>query len=85
MQPDPYMSLFTVISFTMLGFGSVILSVVSRMGTGSQLWSIIMGASTLAAGTYIWMAIDQLGVFPALLGFVALMIAVTQPRRRSGE
>ncbi|MEY4993387.1 MAG: hypothetical protein RIS82_509 [Actinomycetota bacterium] len=83
MQPDPYMALFTVISFTSLGFGAVILSLVTLMATGSRLWSVILAISTLLAGAYIWFEIDPLGMFPTGLGLVALLIALKKPRRQS--
>ena len=79
---DEYLSLFTVMSFTGLSLGSVLLSVLTRYSKGNRAFAIILALGSIAFGLYVWVNITEGGILSALFGASSLAI-VLWPRKRA--
>ncbi len=85
MGDDQYLILFTVMSFTVLSAGSIVLSLMTRLGRGNRLFALVMSLFSIGTGTYIWLEFAFEGLFIALLGLVALVIAVLPSRKQNTD
>jgi hypothetical protein len=73
---DEYLGLFTVMSFTGLSIGSVLLSVLTRYSKGNRAFAIVLAVASIAFGLYVWVNITEGGILSALFGLSSLAIAV---------
>jgi hypothetical protein len=81
---DEYLGLFTVMSFTGLAIGAVLLSILTRASKGNRAFAIILGVFATGMGLYVWMNITEGGILAALFGASALAIALW-PRAKPGQ
>ena len=85
---DEYLGLFTVMSFTGLSIGSILLSVLTRYSKGNRAFAIVLALASIAFGLYVWVNITEGGILSALFGASSLAIAVwprAKPRPESGS
>ncbi|MEO0027406.1 MAG: hypothetical protein RL716_737 [Actinomycetota bacterium] len=82
MDESAYLALFTVISFTMLSLGSLVLALITRQAEGNRSFAIILALFSMILGGYVAVSIDQRGVIAALVGAVALIISLRRSRRQ---
>lgn len=73
---DEYLGLFTVMSFTGLSLGSVLLSVLTRYSKGNRAFAVVLAAASIAFGLYVWINITEGGILSALFGASSLAIAL---------
>ena len=73
---DEYIGLFTVMSFTGLSLGSVLLSVLTRYSKGNRAFAVVLAAASIAFGLYVWINITEGGILSALFGASSLAIAL---------
>lgn len=85
MGDDQYLVLFTVMSFTVLSAGSIVLSLLTRLGRGNRVFALIMGIFSIGMGAYMWLEFAPEGLFIAILGLVALMLAVLPSRKKNSD
>jgi uncharacterized membrane protein YedE/YeeE len=76
------MVLFTLLSFLTLGFGSIVLSLLTLMGRGNRTFAFMLAISTVALGLFMYFGLDQSGLIPAGLGVVALIVASLPGKKR---
>lgn len=69
------MVLFTLLSFLTLGFGSIVLSVLTVVGKGNRTFAFMLAVSTVALGLFMYFGLDKSGMIPAGMGAVALVVA----------
>jgi hypothetical protein len=81
---DEYLGLFTVMSFTGLSIGSILLSILTRYSRGNRAFAIILAAGSIAFGLYVWVNIAEGGILSALFGALSLAICLW-PRTKSGD
>ncbi|MEY4425522.1 MAG: hypothetical protein RJB56_1149 [Actinomycetota bacterium] len=85
MGDDQYLVLFTVMSFTVLSAGSIVLSLLTRLGRGNRVFALIMGIFSIGMGAYMWLEFAPEGLFIAILGLVALVLAVLPSRKKNSD
>jgi hypothetical protein len=73
---DEYLGLFTVMSFTGLSIGSLLLSVLTRNSKGNRAFAIILALFSIGIGLYVWVNVTEGGILSALFGASSLAIAV---------
>ena len=73
---DEYLGLFTVMSFTGLSIGSLLLSVLTRYSKGNRAFAIILALGSIAFGLYVWVNIAEGGILSALFGALSLAICL---------
>jgi MFS-type transporter involved in bile tolerance (Atg22 family) len=73
---DEYLGLFTVMSFTGLSIGSLLLSVLTRNSKGNRAFAIILALFSIGFGLYVWVNVTEGGILSALFGASSLAIAV---------
>ena len=78
---------FSVLSFSVLGLGAVVLSLVTLQGRGNRSFAIITAAATIFLGGFMWIVLAPEGLIPTALGLIALVLSVLPRRsqRQSGE
>ena len=81
---DEYLGIFTVMSFTGLSLGSLLLSVLTRFSKGNRAFAIVLALGSIAFGLYVWVNITEGGILSALIGATALAVALW-PRSKSGS
>jgi hypothetical protein len=81
---DEYLGLFTIMSFTGLSIGSVLLSILTRTSKGNRAFAIILALFSIVIGLYVWMNVTEGGILAALFGLSSLAIAVW-PRSKRPE
>jgi len=81
---DEYLGLFTIMSFTALSLGSVLLSILTRTSKGNRAFAIILAAFSIVIGLYVWMNVTEGGILAALFGASSLAIAIW-PRTKRPE
>jgi MFS-type transporter involved in bile tolerance (Atg22 family) len=81
---DEYLGLFTIMSFTALSLGSVLLSILTRTSKGNRAFAIILAVFSIVIGLYVWMNVTEGGILAALFGASSLAIAIW-PRTRRPE
>lgn len=80
---DEYLGLFTIMSFTGLSIGSVLLSILTRTSKGNRAFAIILAVFSIVIGLYVWINITEGGILAALFGLSSLAIAVWPRSKRS--
>lgn len=80
MDEQQLMITFSVLSFSVLGLGAIVLSLVTLLGRGNRSFAIITAAATIFLGAFMWLVLAPEGLLPTLLGVVALVLSVL-PRR----
>ena len=80
MDEQQLMITFSVLSFSVLGLGAIVLSLVTLLGRGNRSFAIITAGSTIFLGAFMWLVLAPEGLLPTLLGVVALVLSVL-PRR----
>ena len=85
MGDDQYLVLFTVMSFTVLSAGSIVLSLMTRLGRGNRVFALIMAIFSIVMGAYMWLEFAPEGLFIAILGLVALVLAVLPGRKKNSD
>jgi threonine/homoserine/homoserine lactone efflux protein len=81
---DEYLGLFTIMSFTALSIGSVLLSILTRSSKGNRAFAIILAVFSIVIGLYVWMNVTEGGILAALFGASSLAIAIW-PRTKRPE
>jgi len=73
---------FSVLSFSMLGVGSIVLSLVTLLGRGNRSFAIITAGATIFLGGFMWLVLAPEGFIPTGLGVIALVLSVLPSKRR---
>ena len=81
---DEYLGLFTVMSFTGLSLGSLLLSVLVRYSKGNRAFAIILALGSIGFGLYVWVNIAEGGILSALFSALSLAICLW-PRSKSQD
>jgi MFS-type transporter involved in bile tolerance (Atg22 family) len=79
---DEYLGLFTIMSFTALSLGSVLLSILTRTSKGNRAFAIILAVFSIVIGLYVWMNVTEGGILAALFGASSLAIAIWPRSKR---
>lgn len=82
MTSEQQMVLFTLLSFLVLGFGSIVLSVLTVVGRGNRTFAFMLAVSTVALGMFMYYGLDHSGWIPAAMGAVALVVAFIPGQKR---
>jgi hypothetical protein len=87
MDEQQLMITFSVLSFSVLGLGAIVLSLVTLLGRGNRTFAVITAAATIFLGAFMWMVLAPEGALPTALGVIALVLSVwpKRSRRQSGE
>ena len=80
MDEQQLMITFSVLSFSVLGLGAIVLSLVTLLGRGNRTFAVITAAATIFLGAFTWMVLAPEGLIPTVLGVVALVLS-GWPRR----
>jgi hypothetical protein len=81
MDEQDLMITFSVLSFSVLGLGAIVLSLVTLLGRGNRSFAVITAAATIFLGAFMWMVLAPQGALPTALGVVALVLSVW-PRKK---
>jgi MFS-type transporter involved in bile tolerance (Atg22 family) len=79
---DEYLGLFTIMSFTALSLGSVLLSILTRTSKGNRAFALILAVFSIVIGLYVWMNVTEGGILAALFGASSLAIAIWPRSKR---
>ena len=82
MDEQELMITFSVLSFSVLGFGSIVLSLVTLLGRGNRSFAIITAAATIFLGGFMWSVLSEAGSIPTALGVIALILSLLPSKRR---
>ena len=82
MDEQQLMITFSVLSFSMLGVGAIVLSLVTLLGRGNRSFAIITAAATIFLGAFMWFVLAPEGILPTMLGVIALVLSVLPSKRR---
>lgn len=82
MTSEQQMVLFTLLSFLTLGFGAIVLSLLTLLGRGNRTFAFMLAISTVALGLFMYFGLDASGLVPAGLGAVALVVAALPGKKR---
>mgnify|MGYP002655107766 FL=1 len=82
MDEQQLMITFSVLSFSMLGVGAIVLSLVTLLGRGNRSFAIITAAATIFLGAFMWFVLAPEGILPTVLGVIALVLSVLPSKRR---
>lgn len=82
MDEQELMITFSVLSFSVLGFGSIVLSLVTLLGRGNRSFAIITAAATIFLGGFMWSVLSEAGSIPTALGVIALILSLLPSRRQ---
>ncbi len=80
MDEQQLMITFSVLSFSVLGLGAIVLSLVTLLGRGNRSFAVITAGATIFLGAFMWFVLAPEGLIPTVLGVVALVLSVW-PRR----
>ena len=81
MDEQQLMITFSVLSFSVLGLGAIVLSLVTLLGRGNRTFAVITAAATIFLGAFMWMVLAPEGALPTALGLIALVLSVW-PRKK---
>lgn len=73
---------FSVLSFSVLGIGAIVLSLVTLLGRGNRSFAIITSAATIFLGGFMWSVLSEAGSIPTALGVLALIISLLPSKRQ---
>jgi hypothetical protein len=82
MDEQQLMITFSVLSFSVLGLGAIVLSLVNLLGRGNRTFAVITAAATIFLGAFMWMVLAPQGALPTALGVIALVVSVLPSRRQ---
>ncbi len=82
MDEQELMITFSVLSFSVLGFGSIVLSLVTLLGRGNRSFAIITAAATIFLGGFMWSVLSEAGSIPTALGVIALILSLLPSKRQ---
>lgn len=82
MDEQQLMITFSVLSFSVLGLGAIVLSLVTRLGRGNRSFAIITSAATIFLGAFMWLMLAPEGLIPTALGAVAFILALLPNKLR---
>jgi hypothetical protein len=82
MDEQELMITFSVLSFSVLGVGSIALSLVTLLGRGNRSFAIITAAATIFLGGFMWMVLAPQGLIPTALGIIALALSLLPSKRQ---
>ncbi len=82
MDEQELMITFSVLSFSVLGFGAIVLSLVTLLGRGNRSFAIITAAATIFLGGFMWSVLSEAGSIPTALGVIALILSLLPSRRK---
>ncbi len=82
MDEQELMITFSVLSFSVLGLGSIVLSLVTLLGRGNRSFAIITAAATIFLGGFMWSVLSEAGSIPTALGLIALILSLLPSKRR---
>jgi Na+/H+ antiporter NhaA len=83
MDEQQLMITFSVLSFSMLGVGAIVLSLVTLLGRGNRSFAVITAAATIFLGAFMWIVLAPEGILPTLLGVIALVLSVLPSKKRA--
>jgi hypothetical protein len=81
MDEQQLMITFSMLSFSALGMGAIVLSLVTLLGRGNRTFAVITAAATIFLGAFMWMVLAPEGALPTALGVIALALSVW-PRKK---
>ena len=76
MDEQQLMITFSVLSFSVLGLGAIVLSLVTLLGRGNRTFAVITAAATIFLGAFMWMVLAPEGLIPTALGVIALVLSI---------
>jgi hypothetical protein len=82
MDEQELMITFSVLSFSVLGVGSIALSLVTLLGRGNRSFAIITAAATIFLGGFMWMVLAPHGLIPTALGIISLALSLLPSKRQ---
>lgn len=82
MDEQQLMITFSVLSFSVLGVGAIVLSLVTLLGRGNRSFAIITAAATIFLGAFMWFVLAPEGLIPTSLGVIALVLSVLPSKRQ---
>jgi hypothetical protein len=82
MDEQQLMITFSVLSFSMLGVGAIVLSLVTLLGRGNRSFAVITAAATIFLGAFMWIVLAPEGILPTVLGVIALVLSVLPSKRQ---
>jgi hypothetical protein len=82
MDEQQLMITFSVLSFSVLGLGAIVLSLVTLLGRGNRSFAIITAGATIFLGAFMWAVLAPQGALPTFLGVIALVLSVWPKRSR---
>ncbi|AIC46856.1 hypothetical protein [Rhodoluna lacicola] len=83
MDEQELMITFSVLSFSVLGLGAIVLSLVTLLGRGNRSFAIITAAATIFLGAFMWIVLAPQGLLPTVLGVIALVLSVLPQKLRT--
>jgi|LauGreDrversion4_2_1035121.scaffolds.fasta_scaffold1453326_2 hypothetical protein len=83
MDEQDLMITFSVLSFSVLGLGAIVLSLVTLLGRGNRSFAIITAAATIFLGAFMWFVLSDAGALPTALGVIALVLSVLPSKKRA--
>jgi predicted membrane protein len=83
MDEQQLMITFSVLSFSMLGIGAIVLSLVTLLGRGNRSFAVITAAATIFLGAFMWIVLAPEGILPTVLGVIALVLSVLPSKKRA--
>ena len=83
MDEQQLMITFSVMSFSVLGLGSIALSIATYVGKGNRSFAIITAAATIFLGGFMWFMLSEQGIIPTALGVIAIVISFLPGKPRS--
>ena len=84
MDEQQLMITFSVLSFSVLGLGAIVLSLVTLLGRGNRSFAVITAAATIFLGAFMWFVLAPEGILPTVLGVIALVLSLW-PRKKRAE
>jgi hypothetical protein len=82
MDEQQLMITFSVLSFSVLGLGAIVLSLATLLGRGNRTFAVITAAATIFLGAFMWMVLAPEGALPTALGVIALVPSVWPRKSR---
>lgn len=82
MDEQQLMITFSVLSFSVLGLGAIVLSLVTLLGRGNRTFAVITAAATIFLGAFMWMVLAPEGALPTALGVISLVLSVWPRKSR---
>ena len=83
MDEQELMITFSVLSFSVLGLGAIVLSLVTLLGRGNRSFAIITAAATIFLGAFMWIVLAPQGLLPTVFGVIALVLSVLPQKPRT--